>query len=128
MKGKNNVQEQNAATEEKFTHSAKKPISLVGPLKSAGGAQRESRDMSEGLEKSRSHKLGGLVSIQDHQADTQSQNDFRALKFQQQNMTVDSGQQPTASGTKYSKHDMSGIIATDMNNAHNLSHSDLGNY
>ena len=43
-------------------------------------------------------------------------------------MTVDSGQQPTASGTKYSKHDMSGIAATDMNNAHNLSQSDLGGF
>lgn len=39
-------------------------------------------------------------------------------------MTVDSGQ-PTASGTKYSKHDMSGS-ATDINHVNNLSNSDLG--
>ena len=43
-------------------------------------------------------------------------------------MTVDSGQQPTASGTKYSKHDTSGI-ATDMHtHPHNLSQSDLGGF
>ena len=33
---------------------------LVGPLKGAAGS-RDNRDMSEGLEKSRSHKLGALV-------------------------------------------------------------------
>jgi len=37
---------------------------LVGPLKGAAGS-RENRDMSEGLEKSRSHKLGALVQMTD---------------------------------------------------------------
>ena len=37
-------------------------MSLVGPLKSASN-QRETRDMSEGLEKSRSHKIGALIQI-----------------------------------------------------------------
>ena len=60
--------------------------------------------MSEGLEKSRSHKLGGLINdVQ--QADTQSQNDFMALGKKNTNITMDSGL-PTGSGggTRYSKH------------------------
>lgn len=45
----------------------------------------------------------------------------------QHNTTMDSGGQPTASGTKYSKHDMSGS-ATDINHVNNLSNSDLGGF
>ena len=43
---------------------------FVGPLKGKSNL-RENRDMSEGLQNSRSLKLG-LVSVADQQADTQS--------------------------------------------------------
>ena len=82
--------------------------------------------MSEGLDKARSANLGTLVQLTDKQADTQSQNDFRAIK-KQQNTTVDSGQ-PTASGgvdTKCSKHDMNDS-AIETNQGANISNSDLG--
>ena len=115
-------------------------IQLDGPLHGAIKKKaRDNRDMSEGLEKSRSHKLGGLVSMVDNQADTQSQKDFRVFKKQAaQNVTLDSGGNPTVSGgaqTKCSKHDMSGD-ATDIampgssggpaNASTVLSHSDHG--
>ena len=67
---------------------------VVDPLKRGALITRENRDMSEGLEKSRSHKLGGLVSMLDHEAaDSHSQLDSRALKLhqKQQDTTVDSG-------------------------------------
>ena len=51
--------------------------SLQGPIKKK---VRDNRDMSEGLEKSRSHKLGALVTMTDNQGDTQSQKDYRVLK------------------------------------------------
>ena len=43
-----------------------KGASYGDPLKGASLMTRENRDMSEGLEKSRSHKLGGLVSMLDN--------------------------------------------------------------
>ena len=98
---------------------------LVGPLKGAAGS-RDNRDMSEGLEKSRSHKLGALVQMPDlGQADTQSQQDFFAIKKKSQSNTIDSNGLPTASNgaTKISSNDMS-RDATDQ--ANNLSHSDIG--
>ena len=49
-----------------------KGASYADPLKGASLMTRENRDMSEGLEKSRSHKLGGLVTMLDNQGDTQS--------------------------------------------------------
>ena len=73
--------------------------------------------MSEGLQNSRSQKLG-LDSIADQVADTQSQNDFGALKKQQHNITVDSGGPQTVSGggaTKASKHDTTNLSASDYN-------------
>lgn len=42
--------------------SAQKQSAFVGPLKGTT-MTRENRDMSEGLEKSRSHKLGGLLQM-----------------------------------------------------------------
>ena len=81
--------------------------------------------MSADVQNSRSQQLSELVVL--GQPDTQSQNDFRALKRESQNITLDSGQ-PTVSGTntKASKHDMSGTDFNPVNKSTtNLSQSDF---
>jgi len=60
-------------------------------LKKTVRAVRDNREMSEGLEKSRSNKLGdGLVQM--HNSDSKSQKEFGELKNQlKNNVTLDSG-------------------------------------
>ena len=92
---KQQVQEEQTQPQSK----EKSETSLVSiTLQSKTLATRENRDMSEGLQNSRSQKLG-LVTMEDTAGDIHSQINFGASKLQSQiNTTLDSGGLQTASG------------------------------
>lgn len=92
-----------------------------GPIKGAHPpGTRDNRDLSEGLEKSRSNKLGAFAPIQ---IETQSQKDTSLIQMQQSHLMGSESQ----ANTKCSKQDTSdsAIFPNANNKSHNLSHSDM---